>query len=425
MKKAIAIGAWCLYDWAMTPFGAVISTFVFAVYFSRAVAESEVAGTAHWSRAIALAGIAVAVLSPLLGAIADRTGRRLPWICGFTLLGVAATATLWFVRPDPASIPLALVAVAVATVAIELATVFYNAMLGSLAPKGWVGRLSGWGWATGYFGSILCLLIALFGLVQAEQAPFGLWSTEDQGNVRATALLTAAWYAVFALPLFLLTPDAPSTGVPIRRAIGDGLKALAETVRAARREGNVLRFLIASAIYRDGLNTLFSFGGLYAATVFGMGFEDLVIFAVLLNVSAALGAIGFAFLDDRIGARPTILISLAGLIATGLPLLVIEDRGWFWAIAILLGTFIGPAQAAGRSLLTRLTPPDTLAEMFGLYNLTGKAVSFVGPLLFGFATEIFATPRAGMATVVLFFAIGMAVMLSVQEPKPVRIAKGP
>jgi MFS transporter, UMF1 family len=410
-----AVLGWCFYDWAISAYNTVIGTFVFSVYFTKAVAADEVAGTASWGEALAVAGVLVAVLSPVLGAVADRGGRRKPWLALFTALTVAAAAALWFVRPDPAFVPLALVAIVVGTLFFELASVFYNAMLADLAPEGRIGRISGWGWGLGYIGGLSALVICLFGLVQAEAPLFGLLGTGDQENVRATSVLVALWLAVFSLPLFLLTPDRQGGGAPLGRAVREGIGMLAGTIRSLPRHGNVLRYLLASAVYRDGLNTLFAFGGIYAAGTFGMSFEEIVVFAIALNVTAGLGAIGFAWIDDLIGARRTILLSLAGLMGFGVPLLLAEGKTGFWVLALGLGIFVGPAQAAGRSLMVRLSPPGMATEMFGLYALSGRAVAFLGPLLLAWATEAFASQRAGMATILLTFAAGFALMLGVRE----------
>ncbi|HSK40748.1 MAG TPA: MFS transporter [Arenibaculum sp.] len=409
------IFGWCLYDWAASAYNTVIGTFVFSVYFTTAVAGSEIAGTAAWGRALAVSGIAVAVLSPVLGAIADRGGRRKPWLALFTLATVLAAGLLWFIRPEPAYVLPALVLVALGNLAFELANVFYNAMLPDVAPRGRIGRVSGWGWGLGYIGGLAALVACLFGLVQAERPLFGLLDTAGQEHVRATAVLVALWFAVFSLPLFVLTPDRPATGMPLGRAVREGLRTLAETVRAVRRLANLVRYLIASAVYRDGLNTLFAFGGIYAAGTFGMSFQEIVVFAIALNVTAGLGAIGFAWVDDWIGARRTILIALTGLIASGLPLLLADDKLWFWILALGLGIFLGPAQAAGRSMMARLSPPGMEAEMFGLYALSGRAAAFVGPLLLAWATEAFDSQRAGMATILLSFTVGFALMLTVRE----------
>lgn len=410
-----AVLGWCFYDWAISAYNTVIGTFVFSVYFTKAVAASEVEGTAGWGRALAVAGLLVAVLSPVLGAVADRGGRRKPWLALFTVLTVAASAALWFVKPDPGFVPLALAAVVVGTLFFELATVFYNAMLTDLAPEDRIGRVSGWGWGLGYIGGLSALVVCLFALVQTETPLFGLLGTAEQENVRATSVVVALWLAVFSLPLFLLTPDRAGGGVPLGRAVREGVAMLAGTIRSLPGHANLLRYLLASAIYRDGLNTLFAFGGIYAAGSFGMSFEEIVVFAIALNVTAGLGAIGFAWIDDRIGARRTILLSLAGLIGFGAPLLLVQSKAAFWVLALGLGVFVGPAQAAGRSLMARLSPPRMATEMFGLYALSGRAVAFLGPLLLAWATEAFDSQRAGMATILLTFAAGFALMLGVRE----------
>lgn len=416
-----AIVSWCLYDWANSAYNTIITTFVFSVYFARGVVGDPVAGTARWSAALTAAGIAIALLSPVLGAIADRSGRRKPWMAVFTALTVLFSAALWWVRPDPDDALFALVCVAVATVAFELANVFYNASLPSLVPPRLLGRVSGWGWGVGYFGGLACLVLALYGFVKAEAPLLGLfglaWSDwGEQANIRATALLVAVWYGLFALPYFLWVPDEPSSGRPLGQAVREGLGMLGRTLREAPRYGQAFRFLIASAFYRDGINTITAFGGLFAAGSFGMSFEEIVLFAIALNVVAGAGAVGFAWMDDRAGAKTVILLALAGMTAFGVPLLLATEKTWFWILALGLGAFFGPAQAAGRSMMARLAPPGMTTEMFGLYGLTGRVVGFFGPLLFGLATEAFASQRAGMGTVLAFFAVGFGLMVTVREP---------
>ena len=412
-----AVAAWCLYDWAITASHAVIDTFIFSVYFTRSVAASPEQGTAAWGHAVAVAGVCIAVLSPLLGAIADRSGRRKPWIGAFTVAALVALTALYWVTPEPSSVPLALIAIAAATVFRELAFVFFNAMLPTLAPPERLGRVSGWGWAMGYVGGLACLVVALFGLVKADPPLFGLIGTAAMENVRAVAPLTALWFAVFALPLFLWTPDQPSSGIGWRQAGREGVATLADTLRHVRKYRDVVRFLVASALYRDGLATLVGFGGIYAAGSFGMSFQEILIFAIALNVSAALGATGFAWVDDAIGAKTTILITLVGLLVFSTGILLVHDKGWFWGLAVGLGTFVGPAQAAGRSLLARMSPPGMVAEMFGLYSFSGRAAAFLGPLALGWATAAFDSQRAGMATILVFFLGGLLLMLGVREPQ--------
>jgi len=411
-----AIFSWCLYDWANSAYPTVITTFVFGAYFTKAVAVTPEAGTAAWGYAVGAAGFAVAVLGPVLGAVADQGGRRKPWLAVFTVAGALATALLWFTRPDPADAMWALVFVALSSIAFEFGMVFYNAMLPDLVVPGRVGRVSGWGWGLGYAGGLTCLVIALFGFVQAETPLFGV-STEAAGHVRAVTLLAAAWFALFALPLFVFTPDRPSVRLGLLRAIPEGFAALGETLREIRNYAAILRFLVARMFYADGLVTLFAVGGIYAAGTFGMSFGEVVQFGIALNVTAGLGAFAFAWADDRLGAKPVIVIALVALIALGGAALLVTSKTAFWAIGMALGVFVGPAQAASRSMMARLAPSVMRTEMFGLYALSGKATAFMGPLAFGFATDLFDSQRAGMATILVFLGIGLVLLLPVREPR--------
>ncbi len=410
-----ALMSWCLYDWANSAFPTVIVTFVFSAYFSRAVAENITIGTAQWGAALAVSGIAIALLSPVFGAVADRRGRRKPWLAVFTALCVIATAALWFTRPDPAYALWALVAFAIANTAFEIANVFYNAMLPGMVPKRRIGRLSGWGWGLGYLGGLACLVLALVALVQPESPAFGLDKASAE-HIRAAAPLVAVWIAVFSVPVFLFTPDAPATGVPVTQAVRDGLADLYRTLRYIRRHANIGRFLLARLLYIDGLNTLFAFGGIYAAGTFGMDTGEIIRFGIALNITAGLGAAIGAWVDDWIGARRTILFSLIGIAGFAVPLLITDSRSLFWGLALAFGVFMGPAQAASRSLMARLAPAEKVTEMFGLFALSGRITAFLGPAVLAWVTVAFNSQRAGMATVIVFIAAGAVVLLTVKEP---------
>ncbi len=407
--------AWCFYDWANSAFPTVIVTFVFAAYFAQAVAPTPAEGAAAWGWAVAGSAALIALASPVAGAIADASGRRKPWLAGFSLTCVALTAALWFVKPHTANMVPALVLFALANAAFELGTVFYNAMLPGLAPPDRIGRLSGWGWGLGYAGGLACLVLVLFGLVEPATPPFGLDKSAAE-PVRAAALLTAGWFVVFAAPIFLFTPDAPPTGVRPGAAVAQGLRMLGATFRNVRRYREIARFLLAKLFYIDGLNTLFAFGGIYAAGAFGMTTDEIVMFGIALNVTAGLGAAGFAWIDDRIGAKRTILIALAGVMAFGAPLIAVHGKAWFWALALPLGVFFGPAQAASRSMMARLAPEALRTEMFGLSMLSGRITAFAGPAVLAWATMATGSQRAGMATILVFVALGFVLLLGVREP---------
>ena len=407
--------AWCFYDWANSAFPTVVVTFIFAAYFTTTLSETPEAGTGLWGWALSLSGLAVALLAPVFGALADQRGRRKPWIGGFTLLAILCAAGLWWVAPDPGFALLALVLVGLGNAAFELGQVFYNAMLPDVASARRLGRVSGWAWGLGYAGGLVCLALCLVLFVRPEVPLFGL-DTDAAEQIRIIGPFVALWFAVFALPLFLYTPDSPATGVPAGQAVRQGLATLVATLRALPRHGQVGRFLLARMIYTDGLNTLFAFGGIYAAGTFGMSFEDILVFGILLNVAAGLGAFGFGWMDDRLGAKPTIMVALAGLLAAGVSILLVETQAWFIALGCVLGLFIGPAQAASRSLMARLAPPELRGELFGLYALSGKATAFIGPALVGWVTVWADSQRAGMATIPIFFLIGMILLWPLEDP---------
>ena len=411
--KAGPVVAWSLFDFANSAFTTIIVTFVFAAYFTEGVAADATTGAAQWSLAMGLAGLIIAIVSPVAGAIADQTGRRKPWLAGVSILCVIATSLLWFVKPDANDVPLALICVTVATVGFEVGLLFYNAMLPNVAPPAMWGRVSGWAWACGYAGGLISLVIALFVFVQADPAPFGLNKGEAE-HVRATALLVAVWFAVFALPLFFAVKE-DGGGVPLGAAIRGGLRQLIATFKNARAHGNTLRFLVAAMIYSDGVHTVFALGGVYAAVVFGMELADVIMLGIALNVTAGLGAFGFAWIDDRIGSKRTITISLVALIITTVGVLAAPTPALFWIAALAMSTFFGPVQAASRTMMARLAPPEMRGEMFGLFSLSGKVTAFAGPALVGWIALATDNYRLGMAVVPVFLVVGLLILRGVKE----------
>ena len=407
--------AWAFYDWAVSPFSVLVVTFVFPTYFARALVGDEVEGTALWGWAMTASAVLIALLSPPLGAIADAGGRRKPWLLGTTLVGALASAGLWWAEPEAAAIPLMLLLVLVANTALEVGQAFYNAMLADLAPPARLGRWSGWGWGLGYASGIVVLVLALLFLIQADPPPLGLDKAQAE-QVRILGPLLGLWLLLFSLPLFLRCPDRAPATIAAGEAVRSGLHHLARTLRGLRQEPVLLRFLVARLVYNDGLNTLFAFGGIYAAGTFGMTLDEVIQLGIALNLTAGLGAFALASLDDRLGSKPTILLALVGLIVAGTAALLAQDKTAFWIAALLLGCFVGPAQAASRSLMARLAPPDRRTELFGLYALTGKITAFLGPFLFGTATWLMGTQRAGMATVLVLFVAGAILLLPVREP---------
>lgn len=443
-----AIGAWVMFDWATQPHFTLITTFVFAPYFAARVAETPVAGQALWGYATGAAGLVIALLSPVLGAIADAGGARKPWIAAFSLLLIGGAASLWFAAPGAENaVAIALVGFAIATIGAEFATVFTNAMMPDLVDESRLGRLSGTGWAVGYAGGLVSLVVVLGFLVANPEsgrtllgmAPvLGLDPVDFEGD-RASGPFTALWYAIFVLPLFLLVPDNTRlrnfTG-----AVTHGFVQLVSTLRALKQNANIARYLLAHMIYADGLVALFAFGGIYAAGVFRWTSFELGLFGILLTITGTIGALIGGGLDDRFGAKSVISGALGLLILTSIGILSIDANhvGFFievdpvgvgdglfattgerlyLALGAMIGALAGPLQSASRSLMARIAPAGQVTEFFGLYALSGKLTSFAGPLAVGVVTAISQSQRIGISVLVVFFVAGGALLIGV---KPAR-----
>ena len=404
--------AWASYDWANSAFPTVVSTFVIAAYFTRGIAPDPVSGQVMWGWMQALVGLAIGLLSPLLGAIADAGGRRRLMLLLCTLLTALFTAGIWFARPEPGYAAWALLCVALGTLCFELGTVFYNAMLPGATTRARLGRVSGIGWALGYAGGLGCLVLCLALLVQPNPSPFGL----DRGaaeHVRATALLVAAWLLLFAWPVLVFLPEDGAARCPWRVAAARGFAELLTLLRGLPRRPVIARFLLARLFYTDGLNVLFAFGAIYAAGVFGMGFEEILLFGIALNVTGGIGAFAGGWVEERLGARNTVLAALLALMALGGAMLLVESKAAFWSLGVLLGLFFGPAQAASRSLMAQIAPPAEIAAYFGLFALSGRATGFLGPAALALVTDATDSQRAGMAVVLALLGAGAAILVAV------------
>ncbi len=416
------IWSWCLYDWANSAFTTLVVTFVYATYFTQTFAADENIGTQLWSRGIVISSLFIAILAPILGAVADRGGSRKRYLAISTLICVAATVALTFVSPNQnAAVIIALTIFVIGNVAFEVGMVFYNSFLPAIAPQEQIGRISGYGWGLGYAGGLIALVLGLVGFVGlGGDGLLGL-STENGFNIRATNLLVAGWFLLFSLPMLLLVRDGKSATGPvnIRGAISD----LAQTFRQIRQYREVVKFLIARLIYNDGLITIFAFGGIYAAGTFDMSFQDVIMFAIVINVGAGLGAAIFGFFDDKAGGKVTVLLSIVALAASALLAAVAPSRLFLWIAGIGIGVFAGPNQAASRSLMARFVPERHQVEFFGFFAFSGKATAFLGPLLLGTLTASFGQ-RVGVASVLIFFAVGGGLLMLVDEKKGIEAAQG-
>lgn len=407
-----------MYDWGIGAFATNIQTFVFAAYFVKKVAIDEAAGSAAWGTITGIAAFVVALLSPFVGAAADQGGKRKVWLGSFTLMCILPTALLWYVQPSPHFTGLALMLVGIASIGAETAYIFYNSMLPELAPQSQIGRWSGWGWGMGYVGGTAALLLTLEILLSsdAHKTLLGLQLNPAlEEPVRASFILTAVWITLFTLPIFLFTPSSPPSTKTFKQAAVDGFFQLWTTIREIRQYSNIVRFLIAKLFYVDGLATLFTFGGIYAAAVFKMSQLEVLQFGISLNVTAGIGAFVLGCLDDKIGSKKMILLSLMGLIIPGFLAIIATSKWQFWMLGLILGIFVGPVQASSRSFMARIAPEHLRNEMFGFYMLSGKATAFFGPLLYGWISYFSGSLRWGMSSVIFLFIIGGLVMLTVKD----------
>lgn len=439
---------WVLFDWATQPFYTLVVTFLFAPYFANGFMGDPVKGQALWGGATGAAELLVAALSPMLGAVADAGGRRKPWIAAFSLAMAAGMAGLWFAAPgQPQWAVFVLAAYGLALIGTELATVFNNAMMTELAPASRLGRLSGLGWAVGYVGGLVSLVI-MAGCLIADPgagktalgiAPVIALDAEAREGERLVGPFSALWYLVFVIPFFLFTPDRarPSgeTAVPWR----EGLRRLWDTLRHVRKHGNVARFLLARMLYADGLTAILTFGGIYAASAFGWGAYELGLFGIILTLAGAIGCWLGGRADDRFGSKAVIGVTLlclifasAGVLSVDrthvLYIVIVAERApgaapfastgeqVYLGFTLLIGLAVGPVQSSARTLLARLAPPDRMTEFFGLFAFSGKATAFAAPLTVSAVTLATGSQRLGIATAIVFLIAGLLLLTRVREP---------
>ena len=410
--------AWSFWDWGSAAFNAVVTTFVFTVYITGSSFGDKDVISAQLGWALAIAGLLVAVLAPITGQRSDTSGRRKLWLGVNTFIVVGLTAAMFFVEASPSFLLLGLVLVAAGNVFFEFASVNYNAMLSQVSTARTIGRVSGFGWGMGYIGGIVLLLIVYFGFISPDVGLFGVTS-ENGLSVRVTMLIAAAWFGLFALPVLFSVPEYRSP-VAVRRPRVSFLRSYVvlgqDVIRLWKTSRQTVYFLIASAIFRDGLAGVFTFGGVLAASVFGFSPGEVIIFAIAANVVAGLATIIAGALDDRVGAKPIIVTALIGLIVFGSIVFLLHDGGQivFWTAGLALTLFVGPAQSASRTFLARLIPAGREGEVFGLYATTGRAVSFLAPTMFALTVTIFGETYWGILGLMLVLLVGLLLLLPVK-----------
>lgn len=410
--------AWGSWDWGSSAFNAVATTFVFTVYLT----STSFGDTAQLSQllswTITAAGIVVLLIAPVLGQRTDTSGRRKLWLGVNTAVVVVCLALMFFVQAAPAFVWLGLALLAVGTVFFEIAGVNYNGMLRQISTPKTIGKVSGLGWGMGYVGGIALLLIVYFGFIHPSVGLFGVTS-ENGLSVRVSMLISALWFAVFALPVLFAVPENKALADFGRPRVGffRSYAVLGRDIaRLWKTSRHTVYFLLASAIFRDGLTGVFTFGGVLAAGSFGFSSGEVIIFAIAANVVAGVATIAVGSLDDLLGPKPVIIASLIGLVVCGSLVFVLHGGGQivFWTLGLALCLFVGPAQSASRTFLGRLIPPGREGEVYGLYATTGRAATFIAPLAFGLFVAFGGEQYWGILGIVLVLAIGLGVMIPVR-----------
>lgn len=410
--------AWGLWDWGSAAFNAVATTFVFTVYLTSSSFGDATATSAALSWALAGAGLVVLLTAPVVGQRSDASAHRKRWLAIDTAVVVVVLALMFFVQPDPAYLWFGLALLALGTVFYELAGVNYNAMLAQVSTPRTVGKVSGFGWGMGYLGGIVLLLIVYFGFINPEVGLFGVTGADGMA-VRVSMVVAALWFALSAIPVFFAVPEnAPIAPARTRVGFFASYRLLFRDIAKLWRESrHTVYFLLSSAIFRDGLTGVFTYGGVLAAGTFGFSAGEVIVFAIAANVVAGVATIASGSLDDRFGPKPLIIVSLVGLIVSGTCVFLFHDGGqtMFWIFGLILCLFVGPAQSASRTFLARLIPAGREGEVFGLYATTGRAAVFLAPTAFGLFVTIGGAQYWGILGIVLVLLIGLLLLIPVRS----------
>ncbi|MEN8376114.1 MAG: MFS transporter [Gemmatimonadota bacterium] len=409
------VTAWALYDFGNSAFTTIIVTFIFSFYYANVVVGDDIVGPILWTRAINISAIVVALVTPVLGAVADLAGKKKLFLAIVSVQCILFTILLFWAGPGDAL--QAAIFFVIANVGFEAAQVFYNSLLLDITDRDTLGRVSGFGWGLGYIGGLLALALAL-GMVRT-------WLPEtDSLNVRSVALLVAAWFAVFAIPIFLWVREGPPQVTVASKAdyVRMGFSRVAGTFQHLRTYREAGKLLIARLIYNDGLTTVFAMASIYAGAALGMPLEEFLVLGIVINLAAGLGAYGFGFVDDRIGGKKTITISLLVLTGSVALAALSTSVAMFWVAGVAFGIVAGPNQSASRSLLSRMVPEGKQGEFFGFYAFSGKLSSVLGPLTYGLVLGWTGSHRAAVASVIVFFVVGLFLLMFVDEKEGLEAA---
>ncbi|HOJ08275.1 MAG: MFS transporter [Ignavibacteriota bacterium] len=398
-KKKVFI--WTLFDFANTSFSIVVVTFVYAVYFKKVVAEGKPIGDLFWSIGTSLAMIITAIISPVLGAIADYSAGKKRFLLFFTLLCIAATSLLFFIGRG--EVFWGVVLFVLANIGFEAGLVFYDSFLPEITEPKNFGRVSGYGFAMGYLGSLATLAI-IYPFIQAEM-------------IKESFPVAALFFLIFAIPLFVYLKDNRKIKSEKVSYFNIGVSRVWNTISNLKNYKNLAIFLLAYFFYIEGVNTIIFFSGNYASTTLGFTESELLIFFLTVQTTAIAGSVILGIIADSIGQKKTIIITLIMWLVTVLFAYLAQDKSSFYIVGLIAGAAMGSSQSTSRSLMSKLTPPEKKTEFFGFYSFFGKSSAIIGPLVFGFVSFISGDQRLAIFSIGIFFLIGLIILLWVNDPK--------
>lgn len=419
-QNKFKIFVWTLYDFANTSYSIVVVTFIFAVYFKNTIAEGKSVGDLFWSFGISISMLITAIIAPVLGAISDYSAGKKRFLLLFTLVCIIPTSMLYFTGSG--DIYIALVLFILANIGFEAGLVFYDSYLPEITNVNSYGRVSGYGFAMGYFGSLAVLAIAL---------PF------IQNNlIKETFPIAAAFFLVFSIPLFIFLRDNRRDVKVEKSYIKIGIDRVYKTITHLKDYKNLTLFLLAFFFYIEGVNTVIFFSGNYASTTLNFSMEELILFFIIVQTTAIFGSVIFGVISDSIGQKKAISISLIIWVFTILiAFFTSSEQNYlvayfsnitdlskkevmvkaFYFVGLLAGSVMGATQSTSRSLMSRLTPQERKTEFFGFYSLFGKSSAIVGPLVFGFVSYISGNQRFAILSIGVFFILGLLLLKFVDE----------
>jgi len=407
MKKVFNFA---LYDFANSAFTTIIITFIFSTYFAKQIAPNPVLGQSYWGWTIGITGLLVALAGPLIGSFADKKNCTEFFIKLFTIICVSLTSLLWFSKPSEKYLLYTLIIVALANFFYELSLIFYNSILKRISNSNNLGKSSGYSFALGYIGGILILIVCIKIFIDNDVLPFGL-SKENSENIRATSIVVALWYLFFSIP-FLFS---------LKKKIKNKIEKSSNNIKKIKNLfwdkglNNLGKFLIARMLYADGLNAIIIMGGIFAVGVFNLEIKDLLVLSILMNITAFIGAIIGGYANDKFSSKSVIIFSLIGLIFSSAIILFVQTKIFFLIFASINGFFIGPIQSASRVFITKSIDKNNQASGFGLFALSGKLTSFIGPLLVSTLTYISNSQRIGFSAAIILLLIGLLILLKVKK----------